>query len=455
MPRPPTLRVGKVALYLRGSVWYLRYHEHRRRRQVRAGNQQDAARRLAAQVNAQLENGHPAATSFQAVSLVELQRRWLDHHEQVLRSSVATIQRYRAATGHLLTFVHDVRPTRLASLFDPACAEAFVRHLRQVQVAPNGQARAAKRPLRDKGVKFILEVCRTLFNFARQRRYLPPYAENPFAVIQIERMPVEDAKPVVLLTPSQESAFFQTCNSWEFPLFLTLALTGLRPGELTHLLLPDDLDLTAGYLSVCNKPDLGWQVKTRNERHIPLVPELVEVLRRVVGARRSGPVFLRSRFGGGLWPQLCGLSRAGLACEVERRVRAGIENPADPRGQRLRTCRGLWSDLGAIRENRLRCAFMRRTRDCGWPALTAPKMWRHLFATCLQDANVDPLIRNQLMGHSPMSGRSTFGLGMTGVYTHSQPATIRRQLTQALESRSALAAARTWLAQRDRTGVTS
>jgi hypothetical protein len=33
---------------------------------------------------------------------------------------------------------------------------------------------------------------------------------------------------------------------------------------LVHLLLPDDLDLDAGCLHVRNKPELGWQVKTRN-----------------------------------------------------------------------------------------------------------------------------------------------------------------------------------------------
>ena len=33
--------------------------------------------------------------------LVELSQCWLQHHEQVLRSSVHTINRYRSATGHV------------------------------------------------------------------------------------------------------------------------------------------------------------------------------------------------------------------------------------------------------------------------------------------------------------------------------------------------------------------
>ncbi len=68
-------------------------------------------------------------------------------------------------------------------------------------------------------------------------------------------------------------------------------MTGLRPGELTHLLLPDNLDLDQGWLYVRNKPSLGWKVKTRNERDIPLMPSLVEMLRLILRNRRTGPVF--------------------------------------------------------------------------------------------------------------------------------------------------------------------
>jgi len=56
-------------------------------------------------------------------------------------------------------------------------------------------------------------------------------------------------------------------------------MTGLRPGELCHLLLAEDLDLdAAAVLRVRNKPKLGWQIKTRSERDVPLVPALVDVL---------------------------------------------------------------------------------------------------------------------------------------------------------------------------------
>jgi hypothetical protein len=184
--------VGRVTVYARNKTWYFRYHENGQRRQVR-GTDKHATRQLAAQVNAQLEVGLSAATSFEAVAIPELRRRWLDYHEHVLWSSVATIDRYRAATDHLLSH---------ASHFRPPHAEDFVRYLRQLRVAPNGHANTARRHLRDKGVKYILEVSRTLFAFALKGRHLPPYSENPFTTIQIDRIPVEDAKPVTIFTPS-------------------------------------------------------------------------------------------------------------------------------------------------------------------------------------------------------------------------------------------------------------
>src|SRR5687767_15912706 len=114
-----SFRIGKVKGYVRGRVWYLQYHENGQRRRPRVGPDPDAARRLAAQTNAQLETGDVAVLTFEPVPVSDLRQRWLEHHEHVLRSSVHTVSRYRTATQHLLDFVRDVRPVRLASNFTP------------------------------------------------------------------------------------------------------------------------------------------------------------------------------------------------------------------------------------------------------------------------------------------------------------------------------------------------
>ena len=346
-----SFRIGRVRAFLRGRVWYLYYHEHGRRRHPRVGPERDLAKRMAAEINAQLEVGVPSALGFEPVSIPELRQRWLDYHEHVRRSSLQTIRRYRAATEHLLNFLRDVRPTRRVSDFHSRYAEEFVRYLRSVKVTSNGHAHARKRPLRDAGIKYILETCSTLFNYAQRNRHLSPYAENPFRTIEVGRIPIEDARPIVIFTPEQEEGFLRACDDWQFPLFLTLLLTGLRLGELTHLLLPDDLDLDAGWLYVRNKPELGWQVKTRNERDIPLVPPLLEVLRLTLAERSAGPVFRQQRCANGYEPPLSGRSRIALRQELASRIRRHETEAAESltRVASSRVVRTIWRDLGAIK----------------------------------------------------------------------------------------------------------
>ena len=93
-----------------------------------------------------------------------------------------------------------------------------------------------------------------MYNYAVKRRHLSPYSDNPFSGLDLDRIPIENAKPIEILTPDDERRFLKSCDDWQFPIFLTLMLVGLRPGELCHLLLPDDVDLDEGVLIVRNKP---------------------------------------------------------------------------------------------------------------------------------------------------------------------------------------------------------
>ena len=127
-----SFRVGKVSVYLRGKVWYLCFYENGQRRRPRVGSDKETARRLAAQTNAQLEVGAPAPLSFEPLSNAELREQWLHYHEHVLRSSVATVQRYRTATAHFLNFAQETGATRQGASFRPAHAEAFAADLRRI-----------------------------------------------------------------------------------------------------------------------------------------------------------------------------------------------------------------------------------------------------------------------------------------------------------------------------------
>lgn len=105
--------------------------------------------------------------------------------------------------------------------------------------------------------------------------------------------------------------------------------------------------------------------------------------------------------------------------------------------------------MGAVEIEAMRHEFGHVTASVGLAAVKAPKTLRHAFAPTLQDGKVDPLIRNELMGHVPAKSRSPGGgLAMTAVYTHSRPETKRRQLEDAFRQRPALQAAAEWLQHR-------
>jgi integrase len=424
-------RIGKVKGYLRGQVWYLCYVEEGRRRRPRVGPRLDLARQLAAQINGQLEVGAPAALSFQSISIPALRDAWLSHHEHVRRSSLQTLRRYRTATEHLLRFLVQ-RPVKSASNFRVTHAEEFVRYLRELRVAPNGHPHSRQRPLLDKGIQFILECCRSLFVFAAKRRHLTPYAENPFSALEISRMPIEHRRAIVLPTTQQAAELLAAAEEWAFSIFVTLALTGLRPGELVHLLV-EDFDPVECLLHVRNRPGLGWQAKTRQDRSVPVLGPLARCLSSMIGARSGGTLFQRCRFRAENMPAWAHSAKSAMQ-ELRGRSesREAAREDVLTRVEQAAESRKIWTEMGMIKPDVIRIALGRLAVRTQTPELSTPKMFRHLFATALQEGRVDPLIRNELLGHIPEDGpRTGGGLGMTANYTHTRLETKREQLDTA------------------------
>ena len=421
-PRPsPRFRVGKVSVYEHHGAWWIYYRDGTGPQRKKVAPTRDQAEQVAARVHSQLVSHEPTLLTFTPIAPAELRRQFLDYHEHVLHSSMGTLNRYRSATQHLEDFLATLSKVPAAH---EVPVQPFAAYLRRIEVAPNGHANTAKRKLRTKGVQYILQTCRSMYNYAAKRRHLPPYAGNPFAELPLDKMKIGDAKPIAVFNADTELAFFRACCDWAFPLHFTLAKTGLRVGELVHLLI-EDLDLVGGWLHVRNKVELGWRIKTGQERIVPLVAEAVGVIRAVLGRRTSGPVFLREKL----------LVRKPLIVgdrrELERvlRERRAAGGRALTRTEEASLAKKLWWEAGAVKPDQLRLSFVRATTAIGHPESTCPKSWRHTYATLLQDANVDPLIRQQVMGHKPSLGG---GLGMTANYTHTRPETRKEQIEAAL-----------------------
>jgi integrase len=177
------------------------------------------------------------------------------------------------------------------------------------------------------------------------------------------------------------------------------------------------------WLHVRNRVELGWRVKTGQERNVPLLKEVVAVIRAVIGKRTYGPVFLREKLRDRK-PAAVGDRR-----ELEMVLRVRRAGRPLTRTEEAALAKKLWQDAGAVRADKVRQAFGRVTAAIGHADSTCPKSWRHTFATLLQDANVDPLIRQQVMGHKPtLNG----GLGRTASYTQTRPETRKEQVEQAI-----------------------
>src|SRR5262249_13656309 len=205
----PRFRVGKVSVYRHHGAWWLYYRDGGQPVRRKIAETRQEAEQVAAQVNAQLTSGAPTLLAFRPIGVPDLRQQFLDYHEHVLKSSVGTVRRYRAATQHLESFAaqqprppaaHEVRP------------DAFAAYLRRIEVAPNGHRNTRKRKLRNKGVQFILETCRAMYNFAVKRRHLPPYVGNPFLELPLDRLKIEDAKPIFVFAAATELAFLKAAS---------------------------------------------------------------------------------------------------------------------------------------------------------------------------------------------------------------------------------------------------
>lgn len=428
-----SFRVGRVKAYRRGKIWYLCYHEEGKRRRPKIGADRSAARRMAAQINGQLEAGAVSALAFEPISIADLRAAWLKHHETVRRSSLSTINRYRTATEYLLRFVEE-QPVRATSQFRVGHAEEFVTHLRSLRVAPNGHPNSEKRPLLDKGILFILESCRTLFTYAGKRRHLPPYSENPFSALELGKLPVDRRRNISLPSDAELTSLFDDMDDWSFAIFSTLALTGVRPGELVHLLV-EDFDSQCGVLHVRNRPNVGWQTKTRQDRSIPLMADHTHFLKSVIGTRACGTLFQRMQFSVSslpVWASSSKLMEAELTCRQRLQEQALAHSLS--RKEVASLSRQLWFEMGTIKTDQIRTRLTRHSRRAGIEDTLTPKLFRHLFATILQAGRVDPLIRNELLGHIPEDGpRTGGGLGMTANYTHTHIETKREQMQCAFQ----------------------
>jgi len=301
-----------------------------------------------------------------------------------------------------------------------------VRWLRKQPRTRNGADAGLQRPYAASGIAFVLSTCRTAFNWAAKRRLLPPYSDNPFAAFPVETITQREEHKGDILTAEQQQAFFEACDDWQRPVFLTLALYGLRVGELTHLLI-SDLDQERAVLRVRSKPEMFWNVKTGNERLLPLLPELSPLFEGLVAGRKAGFLFLNRDFAERRkHPCKSFASRREFRLRLQEVTDEARDDGITGEKELLRAIRPFLRAMGQIPEKRVRQEFMRLTKRIGCPELTRVHSLRHLFSTRAQESGINPFVVQGILGHS--------SLDMTGRYTHLGLEARRRALGQMLEA---------------------
>ena len=403
-------RIGRVTVYRHGASYWLYYRENRKTVRTRIEGNLATARATASKVNAALEEKRPSPLGFVRMSVPALLDKYLESCRLVRNLSPSTLSRYRAALFHFREFCAGRDGLDTAEMVSARTVEEFVKFMRSKTRVRSGATKGKHYPYRMSGIRFILSTCRSAFNYACKQRFLPPYSDNPFASFPIEKMKDRAAPETPLLTPQQLVDFFAACDEWQFGIFLTLALYGLRVGELTHLAI-SDVDLEENLFRIQSKPLMFWHAKTRHERILPILPEVRPLFLHRIASRKEGFLFLNRAFFEGRREPPKAFSTAGgfrshLGRLAEEAKATGVEGEEGLRRELLVFLR----EMGQIPQKRIRQELMKVTKGIGCGEVTRAHSLRHLFATLTQENGANPITVQGILGHS--------SLRMTRHYTH-------------------------------------
>ena len=129
-------------------------------------------------------------------------------------------------------------------------------------------------------INYELQCLYTFFRWAVKRNYL---FVNPAAHVEKFRIPKRSMPR--FMTSDDLRRFFAACDDTQRRVYSTFLLTGMRKGEVEHLMWTD-INYELGVIFIQAKPEVEWQPKT-DERLIPISPTLQQILLEQYAGRRS------------------------------------------------------------------------------------------------------------------------------------------------------------------------
>lgn len=419
----------RVRIYQRAEHFVLQWWDKAAKRNLSERVEGDlvAAIARARQIDERLEHFRSSGQQVKRASHEELIDRFLaDLKRRADAGEIEpkTVARYMSALDHYRRFVDqpDIQRQypRIGSV-NREFALVFAAYLNQVLVLPNGHAHSQPRPMRRPDL--VVDVVRAMYQWAAdpdRGRLVPEGFRNPFArrARHDRRGPaVHLGDPDISLAMAAE--FLAACDPVQLPLFAPMVLYGLRAAEPCFLF-RESLD--GSWLNVPCLPELAYLTKGRREKRLPLLPALKTVLAPLLTLQPSGVLYLRRGvIGGKEKPPLVGASLDHLVHEFQRRCALKAAHTAVDR-QRIRD--QVLHDAGGIDYDQIVGEFSKLARSLGWPKEATLKDFRHLFATCLENAGMPEHYRKYLLGHSPGRAASVH-------YTHLNE--IRDRFEEAVE----------------------
>jgi integrase len=179
------------------------------------------------------------------------------------------------------------------------------------------------RPITDAGINERLKILRAILGHAHMKARV--LATSPrIALLKKKRSEPGAGTPVRYFTPEERARFLRYAEPETADVFELGRMTGMRPGELFHLLVGSvnfrdkKLLVQAGACPLC--PDDKWIPKMGDYRAVDIAPALMPILRRLIKGKAYGAFVIESVHGqpysrlvgsGGRFVRT--LKRAGLA----------------------------------------------------------------------------------------------------------------------------------------------
>jgi integrase len=270
---------------------------------------------------------------------------------------------------------------------------------------------------------YVLDVARAMYCWAsdpERGKLIPEGFRNPFfrhgrngratATAQLGEPDITTAMAV---------DFINACDAFQLRLFAPLTVYGLRAAEPCFLLYEH---LDQDWLRVPCMPELAYQTKGRREKRLPVLPCITALLHPPSQSAAAGFLYVRRGVIAGVEkPRLAGASLGDLVQEFRRRCAAPkVCTAAD----RRRVRDGVLHDAGGITYDHIVTEFNKVAPALGWPRSATIKDFRHLFATCLENAGVPEHYRKFLMGQSP---------GRAAIVTYTHLNEVRQRFRDAVE----------------------